>query len=181
MHLAGQLQALVALERAAVLQQLLIVGKSLDHEQAHAAEGHRLQVVVLDFVGLEIVACHLIEQLVAAHRVVVKGQHKELSLAASLRQGLEGGLLASLAGAVVAQLERRPVHAAHVAPSSAGELAAGVELLEHARCRGIGLMHGGIVVAQVVAIGLGIHLLLHLAHVFQVVNIVGILERHAVF
>ncbi len=135
-HLAGQLQALVALERAAVLQQLLVVGKTLDHEQAHAAEGHRLQVVVLDFVGLEIVACHLIEQLVAAHRVVVEGQHKELSLAASLSQGLEGGLLASLAGAVVAQLERRPVHAAHVAASRAGELAAGVELLEHARCRG---------------------------------------------
>ena len=127
-HLSRDVDGLVLLKQRAVVAGFLEVVQPLDYHQSQFAKVHLLNVIVLDLEGVEIVACHLIEQHVAVHAVHRVEENEDLRLVVILGKGGEC-LFQCLRGGVVAQ-SRGPQHAAHVAAATL-EASSLVELLDN--------------------------------------------------
>ena len=132
-HLSRHVDGVVLLKLAAVVGGLLEVVHSLDYQQAQRAEVHLFDVIVLDLEGVEVVACHLIEQHVGVDAVAGIEQDEHLRLVVVL--GKRGERALQCLGCGIVAQARGPQHAAHVAAASL-EATALVELLDNLGCHG---------------------------------------------
>ena len=115
------------------MAHLVEVGKALHNEQAHATEGHLLQVEVFHHKDVEVVPCHSKEQGIGAHRVGGVGKHIIVRLVSAV--GEWSHILAHTCGCGVVGEASGPQHSTQVAASAVG-LASLSHLFQYRRCHG---------------------------------------------
>ena len=91
-YLTRHVDGLVLLKQGAVIDGLLEVIHTLDHQQSQGAEIHLLDGIVRDLEGVEVVTGHLIEQHVAIDAVQGIEQDEYLRLIIVLGKRGEGAL-----------------------------------------------------------------------------------------
>ena len=131
-HLRRQREVVALVHDGAIVFCLVEVGESLDEYHTDTAKLHLLDVEVLDSEREEVVACHIVEQLVFADRVAREGEHEHVRL---LRVEVKFCRLTIFVhGCGVVAKSSVPEHTALVAAFACLQIASLLETFEHTAC-----------------------------------------------